>query len=324
MVILWPTVGMVSVAVTLLVFVAGWLWRRRTTAVRTDVLASHVERMRRLPRYQVLARRHARLLLVQLVCWLLVAVGAGMTMSRLVSVDDQAREMRTRDVVLCLDVSDSMAGIDIDVLSSYLKLVDSLTDERIGFVVFDSAAVSVFPLTQDRAFMTDKLTQMRDSLRKGSTGVKGVLAGGEGSSLIGDGLASCLSHFDQLDVVRSRTVVLATDNMVSGKPIYTLEQATNLAVDKQVMVFGVLPADQNNAEAQQLHDQAVRTHGDTLAITPGRASNVDLITRQVQAQARHALVLLPTHRSFDLVWPGTVVMLAATIASAVARRKEHR
>ena len=324
MVMLWWKLGLASLAVTVLVLLVALNWRRRGARPRADVVVAHLGRVRSLPRYQTLARRHARLLLAQLVCWLLVALGAGVTMSRLASVDDQSHEMRTRDVMLCLDVSGSMMGIDHDVVQSYLNLVDELREERIGFVVFDSAAVSVFPLTRDRAFVREHLTRIRAALTAGSAGVEGVLTADAGSSLIGDGLASCLGHFDQLDVPRSRTIVLATDNMVSGRPIYSLQQATDLAVKNKIMVFGILPGDQKNAEAAELHEQMKRTRGDTLAVTPGRPSNVDMITRAVQAQTRHALLMLPTNRSFDMVWPGTVLMLLGTAGGLLARGREQR
>ncbi len=52
----------------------------------------------------------------------------------------------------------------------------------------------------------------------------GTTANLSGASLIGDGLASCALQFDAEDTERSRSIILATDNYVSGEPIYTLRR----------------------------------------------------------------------------------------------------
>lgn len=318
---LWWWAGLASAAVTVLVVLVAWWWRR-PTAARADVVVAHMDRIRALPRHRFLIRRLGRSLLAQLLGWLLVAFGAGLSVARLVAVDDEAEEMRTRDIMLCLDVSGSMTAIDRDVIASYRSLVGQLDQERIGLVAFDSAAISVFPLTRDRDHIEQRLAELDEALQMGHA-LPGVMAPDAGSSLIGDGLAACLTHFDELDVVRSRTVVFATDNMLSGEPIYTLDQATDLAVEHQIMVFGILPGEQDTKEAVELHEQVRRTDGDTLALVPGRASNVELITRAVQAQTRSALLALPSHRSFDLVWPGAALMLLGMAVAILARRGER-
>jgi hypothetical protein len=44
-------------------------------------------------------------------------------------------------------------------------------------------------------------------------------------------------------VERSRSVILATDNFVSGDPIFTLEEAAVLAKEKDVRVYALNPGD---------------------------------------------------------------------------------
>lgn len=95
----------------------------------------------------------------------------------------------------------------------------------------------------------------------GNPGSAGFLDGtwnGRGSSLIGDGLASCANGFpdtgsgnigsgdaDRPDAGqrRSRSIVLATDNFLSGDPIFTLEQAAALARERDVRVYALNPGD---------------------------------------------------------------------------------
>jgi hypothetical protein len=81
----------------------------------------------------------------------------------------------------------------------------------------------------------------------GEPGTSGFLDGtwaGRGSSLIGDGLASCVRSFPQEDGTdRSRSVILATDNFLSGDPIFTIQEAGALAEAGGVRVYGLNPGD---------------------------------------------------------------------------------
>ncbi|MBN4668873.1 VWA domain-containing protein, partial [Pandoraea nosoerga] len=125
--------------------VIGLLLRRREKIVR--VVVAHVDRLRALPAYRDHARRRVRCLVIAAVCWGGAACGAGLVAARLQGIDDDDRQIRTRDVMLCLDVSGSMEGVDRQVINTYIQLADHISDDRIGFVMFDSSAVTVFPLT---------------------------------------------------------------------------------------------------------------------------------------------------------------------------------
>ena len=63
-----------------------------------------------------------------------------------------------------------------------------------------------------------------------------------GSSLIGDGLASCVFRFDRLDEERARSIVFATDNALAGEPLVTLSDAAQLAAERGIRVYAVAPA----------------------------------------------------------------------------------
>jgi hypothetical protein len=66
---------------------------------------------------------------------------------------------------------------------------------------------------------------------------------GNGSSLVGDGLASCVTRFDRVETDRSRSIIFVTDNFVSGEQIFTLGEAAELAADRGVRVYGINPGD---------------------------------------------------------------------------------
>lgn len=232
------------------------LWR----ALRSDPQANvrrrpvaHVDRLTALPEYQAALRRHRRWLAVAALAAGTLLVSAVAAAARPVELTTITPEQRNRDIMLCLDTSGSMSSADSAVVDVFATLAKEFDGERIGLTVFDSSAVQVFPLTDDYGYVQEQLTLARDAF-DGNPGSAGFLDGtwnGRGSSLIGDGLAACVDGFPAAggtdgsgtDTRRSRSIILATDNYLSGDPIFTLEQAGTLAQERGVRVYALNPGD---------------------------------------------------------------------------------
>jgi Ca-activated chloride channel family protein len=216
--------------------------RRRTTDAASRPIA-HRDRLTGLPGYRAALVRYRRLLvaLVAGVAVLLVAVVA--LTARPASVASVQPELKNRDIVLCLDVSGSMIEYDKQVLDVFGDLAQQFTGERISLVVFNASAVTRFPLTSDYAYIQTQFDALRDDFdSEDSDYYRGTLFG-NGSSLVGDGLASCAVRFDAPDTDRSRSVILVTDNLIAGEPVFTLPEAGALAEQRDVTVFGINPGD---------------------------------------------------------------------------------
>lgn len=236
--------------------VGSWLVFRpepREKARRRPV--ANADRLTALPEYQAALRRHRRWLAVAAVAGGTLVVSAVAAAARPVELTTVRPEQHNRDIVLCLDASGSMSSADSAVVDVFAKLAQEFDGERIGLTIFDSTAIQVFPLTDDYEYVQEQLELARGAF-DGDPGSSGFLDGtwsGRGSSLIGDGLASCVQGFpdadnqpgqpDQGAPKRSRSVVLATDNFLSGEPIFTLGQAGALAQEKDVRVYALNPAD---------------------------------------------------------------------------------
>jgi hypothetical protein len=110
--------------------------------------------------------------------------------------------------------------------------------------------VQLFPLTDDYSYVAEQLETARKAFDGDASGSFFDGTGsGEGSSLIGDGLASCVQSFPGADNAgRPRSIILATDNYVSGKPIFTLEQAAQLAEPKGIKINALNPGDYDFGE----------------------------------------------------------------------------
>ncbi|MGX5717626.1 vWA domain-containing protein [Arthrobacter sp. MAHUQ-56] len=236
---------------------AAWTALRRRASNERRRPVAHADRLTALPEYQAALRRHRAWLATAAAACAVLLVSTAVAAARPADVSTVTPELHNRDIMLCLDASGSMSSADAAVVDTFAGLAGEFRGERIGLTIFDSTAIQVFPLTDDYAYAQEQLKSARDAF-DGKPGSSGFLDGtwsGRGSSLIGDGLASCLNSFPDPAAQRSgqgsghssgqrsRSVVLATDNLLSGEPIMTLDQAARLAVDRAVRVYALNPGD---------------------------------------------------------------------------------
>lgn len=294
--IFWGLIPLAAIAAA----VAGWLALRpdrKANARRRP--AAHTDRLTMLPEYQAALRRHRRWLVVAAIACASLLTSTVLAAARPVEVTTIRPEQHNRDIVLCLDVSGSMSSADAAVVDVFARLAEDFQGERIGLTIFDSTAIQVFPLTDDYSYAQEQLKLARDAF-DGKPGTSGFLDGtwsGRGSSLIGDGVASCLNSFppgtDQEtgNPPRSRSVVLATDNLVSGKPIMTLQEAAGIAKDRAVRVYALNPGDLDygtgaDQPGAQLREAAEYSGGAYYALdSPEAVSGILTAVQETEATA---------------------------------------
>lgn len=282
----WPLVLLVgiviSVIVVLLVLASSWLQslvksKQFTEHVHSEenyvftlddnlqgILASIAWR-----RWRLLRRFASIMLSLTLLSTLALAARP----ARVFNANEQAS---SRDIVLCLDVSGSTLPYDREVLRSYMNLVDHFQGERIGLSIFNSTSRTVFPLTDDYNLVKTQLKYASDLLdgvqsqngidnmqRKQYQQISDWLDGTQNrknsTSLIGDGLVSCAAMLPGFiygnahnetkaanRFNRTASIVLATDNVVSGKPNYTLQKALILTQLARIKVDGLYSGSQQS------------------------------------------------------------------------------
>ncbi|PFG30968.1 vWA domain-containing protein [Paramicrobacterium agarici] len=283
----WAAAVVVTVLVALLI-------RSRRRSASSAVRVAHLDRVTELPGFRTArARLRVGLGIAIAVTAVAVAASAALT-SRIVTVRTVTPEVHNRDIVLCLDTSGSMTDYDVAILDTFIELVDEFEGERIGLTIFNASAVTYFPLTTDYDYVADQMITLRDNMEDPNTDyayTDGTLLG-DGSSLIGDGLASCTMRFDNLDDDRSRSIIFATDNFVAGKQLVSLPQAGQYAKDNGVVVYGLNPGDstaQNYIEelAAELKDAVEMTGGEYFALSDPQA--VPEIVHSIQEQEASAM-----------------------------------
>lgn len=258
---LWavPVAALVVVIVAIVV-----LWRRNSESRGTYAVANSAI-IRALPEYVEALRRGMwrTVVLVLLGVAVIAVVAWGAARPVLISSVPQNRD--NRDVVLCLDVSGSMAGVDADIIAQFRDFAKQAKGDRLALVIFNSSAVPVFPLTDDDAFIEEQLAAGQRAFTSFSDAdLNSFLAGtmnGRGSSLIGDGLATCLRAFDHPELNRARSVVLATDNEAAGKSLYTLTEAGQLATTGKIQIYGLNPYDDAGTNSTEMRSVAEASGG---------------------------------------------------------------
>jgi len=280
----WPGVlGLGTLLAALLAYAVYRLMSRRQA--RASAAVANSSALTGLPEYRRALRLHRVRMAVLASSAVLLGGAALVGAARPLDTTIDKPQTRSRDIMLCLDISGSMAAYDATLVSTFKTLVSSFEGERIGLVIFNSSAATVFPLTDDYDFINGEL----DSAGRALTGdpeYDSFFAGtfnGRGTSLIGDGLATCVSSFDKVDVQRARSVVFATDNHLAGRPIIDVDEAGELAKAKGVRVYGLNPEEDGaDQEAVELRDIVTGTGGRYFAMSDQAA--IKGIVDAVEAQ----------------------------------------
>jgi Mg-chelatase subunit ChlD len=285
---------------------------------------ANTETLTRLPAFRAALRAHRVRTTVLAGAAALLAAASLLGAARPVDTTVERPESRSRDIVLCLDVSGSMATYDAELVRTFRRLVRDFEGERIGMVIFNGSAATVFPLTDDYDYINEELDTAEQALA-GGTSQDSFFAGtfnGWGTSLIGDGLATCVTSFDRAETQRARSVVLATDNEVAGRPLVDLADAGELARAKGVRVYGLSPEpDGSSRESLELRDVVEGTGGRYYSMSDREA--IAGIVQSVQAQ--EATVIASAARSLRTDDPALPVGAAAVaLVAAVAASRRWR
>lgn len=319
-----PWLLLPALAAVLIVAGAGW-WLMRRRRPSTPVALANTEALQALPEFRRAVRAHRTTLMAAAVLAAVIAAVAVLGSARPMRSIRLVSEKDNRDIVLCLDVSGSMVDVDAEVVSTFTQLAAGFRGERISMVIFNSSAVPVFPLTDDYDFVTDQLKRAQRALALldlKDQFFAGTL-NGFGSSLIGDGLATCVRSFDHPELPRARSVILASDNEAAGKSLFTLPEGGHLARAAGIQVYGINPTDNTSSTAaQEMRSVTEGTGGLYFSL-----NDVSAVRRTLDAvSSREASRIPASPRTVVSDNPGTPIAVAglALLAFLVVRRIRWR
>lgn len=302
--VFWWMLGVWAVAFGGYFLVRYFILKRwpRKQAAEAAVPIAHTDRLTALPEYKTALKRY-RLFIKLAAGSLTLALLAGITLSaRPASVTLITPAQQSRDIMLCLDVSGSVLRADRKLVNRFTTLVNSFTDQRFGLTVFNSSSISIIPLNNDYAYINEHLERVGQALtvQKGQEFTdltSGTLADfDKGTSLVADGLVSCINNLGDNPQNRSQSIILATDNETNGKPIIDIKKATSLAEQKKIRIYAIDPGvrDEKLIEAHtQLKTLAEQTGGGyhPLKDTDVVATIIDGISGQEARYAANTPVL---------------------------------
>ncbi|MBE5881934.1 MAG: hypothetical protein E7289_06490 [Lachnospiraceae bacterium] len=234
--------------------------------------------------YKKLRRKYKVFRMMALVgLWLSIIAGI-VLLARPAKMQTIHPQLHNRDIFLCIDVSNSVDELNLDICRELKKVVKELDGERFGITIFNGQAALLVPLTNDYDYVLKSLDKLEMSFRNSLGEIPEELAyvDGEkityyykhmgtlsdyGSSFIGDGLASCLYNFPDLkeNDERSRLIIFTTDNELNGTPFVTLDEATSLCAKNDVRVYGVVP--ENVADGAAFKSAVESTGGGYYQVT---------------------------------------------------------
>ena len=228
---------------------------------------NNTKHIKYLRSYKKLRFRYYLLLASTFASLIVATISSAILFSRPFNPSIAKSSASNRDVMLCLDVSNSMTNYNLEIFRHFIEISDSLKGERIGLTLWNSTAVSAFPLTDDYDFIKDQLSivfsynpHVNDNehlsyLYNGTDTAPG-------SSLIGNGIASCINNFDYPDKDRSRSIILATDNESQGDQLISISEAADFALSKNIRIYGINPKDPiNPTTALEYKNAVIATHG---------------------------------------------------------------
>lgn len=187
--------------------------------------------------------------------------------------------VQKRDIFLCLDVSYSLYELNYELADYLEQVVSELKGDRFGITIFNTSSVVFVPMTDDYDYVVTRLEELKEyfTLQKEYYDLVGddeyiyfetdeeedryyellaklnyIEAGTlvnnsyRGSSLIGEGLASCLYSFPSIgDSSKTRVIIFATDNADSAsvKEVPELHEACEFCEKNDVTVFAIFPSE---------------------------------------------------------------------------------
>ena len=214
------------------------------------------EYIKELPYYKELLKKYRKLTyLIEGVCIFSILM-ALILLSRPAKIETIENKNRARDIFLCMDVSASVDELNFELVDNLKRTVNSLRGERFGISIFNSSSVLISPLTDDYQYILGELDKLHESLEinmkndssldkweKSQYIIYGTQEGADirGSSLIGEGLASCMYNFSNIEEERTRIIIFSTDNDLAGEEIINLMDSAKLCKEKNIIVFGIAP-----------------------------------------------------------------------------------
>lgn len=259
-------------------------------------------------------------------------ITSSILLSRLIKVQTVKTNQRNRDIYLCMDVSSSVDELNLELVETLKNTVKELQGERFGISIFNTSSVTLVPLTDDYNYVIDTLNQIKKSLDSSSNYsskdylylrnyiYSGTLEGNKerGSSLIGDGYASCVYNFSKKDKNRTKIIILSTDNDLAGKPLVTLDEASQISKNNNVITFGIGTRLMKSNDKSEFKNAVLKTGG---KFYEHSYNNVHSIVSDIESTSKSLLNNKTEVKKVDIPQIPFVILLFSVLGILIIEKK---
>lgn len=279
-----------------------------------------------------------------LICILfgICGISAVILLARLSKSDTIDNSQYNRDIFLCMDVSTSVNSLNLSLVENLKETVKQLHGERFGVSIFNTSSVTLVPLTDDYDYVNEVLEKLEKSFKDVNdysdgnyiyyydddtlSSIEYLIAGTNegyetrGSSLIGDGLASCVYNFTNLeeDKDRTRIILFSTDNDLLGEPLVTLDKAAKISKEKKIKVFGIGTTSMKYNDELEFKQAVEQTGGKFYQNSRQSVSN---IVEDIEKTSKSLLKKQVEKRTVDIPQIPFIILLAGITGVIIISKK---
>ena len=284
-----PIIILVSIVVFIIVFLLSKdkkiKGNNKNKIANTKIIKNTLE-------FKSIIKRYRAFLYLVYVLVFVCLLASSILTARFIEEKTISNEIYNRDILICMDVSGSMYSQNEAIINAYKEIVKGLKGERFGISIFNSSSFLLLPLTDDYEYIEETLDTLATSFDYNSnydkyknvdldtrlyysnyiwygTGVDSE----RGSSLAGDGLASCIFDFPKIEEKRSRTIIFSTDNYVVGSELINVTDASAIAKKRNIKIHSITPITYKNKETEELETASKNTGGRLYVFNEGKTVN---------------------------------------------------
>lgn len=214
------------------------------------------------------------------ISFFVVVILLSLLLSRPSKVESKNIKKYNRDIIICMDISTSVDELNMELVNNLKETVNKLSGDRVGISIFNTSSVILVPLTDDYSYVSNSLDMVHQSLELNNYNYSsinisdnyfylrdyirsGTLEGNSerGSSLIGDGLASCAYSFSSKEKDRVKLIIFSTDNDLAGKPLLTLNEAAKISKKENIKVYGIGTKKMKSEDREEMKNAVSLTGG---------------------------------------------------------------
>lgn len=267
---------LILVIIVILIFVLV-IKNKKDDKYKNGIKVANTQYIKSIPYYKEIVKKQ-KFFSAIVICFAIISIiFSSILIARPVTSKVTEETKYSRDIFLCMDVSTSVNDLNENLVSTLKDTVKNLQGDRVGISIFNTSSTLIVPLTDDYDYVLDTLENLQKALKVNNEADyknedfyylqqyirAGTLVGNpeRGSSIISDGLASCVYNFPDLNENRSRIIIFSTDNEMSGEPIITLSEAANLCKEKNITVYPIAPSSVRKTDLEGLKNVAEVTGG---------------------------------------------------------------